>query len=282
MTLFNSSLKFFRGPVTSLAACILLTASLTGCGGSRKVVTGADGYIKQEVPASPKPVQTITISSDVSDPARLLLAEAETWMGTPYLWGGNDRGGVDCSGFVTQVYLRALGIKLPRTSFEQSRWCTATDKRNLQPGDLVFFATTKDSTRVSHVGMYIGDNKMIHSSSSRGVVISGLGEKYYASHYRSAGRVEAYYAMIEKNRKAPDVKLEIARTEKKQPVQEKKKEKKAKAQPKKAVEPAPAPTPIPSPVVTPARATTASASTGDPRADFLNSIVEQKADSIFK
>lgn len=118
----------------------------------------------------------------------VLLETAYSWLGTPYLWGGNDKDGVDCSGFVLQVYLKATGIGLPRTSAQQAEWCTRPDNDTPEVGDLMFF-TGKDSTRVSHVGMYIGEGKMIHSSSSRGVVIDRLDTDYWVRHLHSTGRV---------------------------------------------------------------------------------------------
>lgn len=120
----------------------------------------------------------------------ILLETAYTWLGTPYLWGGNDKNGVDCSGFVLQVYLNATGIGLPRTSAQQAEWCAKADTDALEVGDLMFF-TGKDSTKVSHVGMYVGEGKMIHSSSSRGVVIDRLDSNYWVTHLHHAGRVPA-------------------------------------------------------------------------------------------
>lgn len=133
-----------------------------------------------------------------------LLAEAESWLGTPYKYGGNDREGVDCSGLVLQVYLRALGISLPRVSAEQKEFCVPTSKGSLHPGDLLFFATGRKKDSVSHVGIFIGENRMIHAS-SRGVMVSDIAEGYYAVNYAGAGYVEAYRAMLSLS---PDVKTE--------------------------------------------------------------------------
>lgn len=120
-----------------------------------------------------------------------LLEEAYDWLGTPYLYGGNDRNGVDCSGFVLQVYLNAECISLPRTSAQQAEWCQRADTAALEVGDLVFFAVS-DPARVNHVGMYVGDGKMIHASSSRGVVIDPMDGAFWRKHLHSAGRVHGY------------------------------------------------------------------------------------------
>lgn len=132
---------------------------------------------------------------------RALLTEASKWLGTSYRYGGDSRSGVDCSGLITNLYKSALSIKLPRSSAQQQEYCSRISKKDLMEGDLVFFTTGKGS-KVSHVGMYIGDGRMVHSSTSRGVIISGLDEDYYTRTFHSAGRVDSYYAMVRgKNRK---------------------------------------------------------------------------------
>lgn len=138
--------------------------------------------------------QRVIISTEIdkkklrSDQIRL-LEEAMTWLGTPYRYGGQDYSGTDCSGLTMKVYHKALGIKLPRNSAEQQKFCKTISKKSLNAGDLLFFCTGKDKNRVSHVGLYIGDGRFIHSSSSRGVIISHIDENYYAANYHSSGFV---------------------------------------------------------------------------------------------
>ncbi|MDE5751017.1 MAG: C40 family peptidase, partial [Duncaniella sp.] len=163
---------------------VLAGLATSSCGSSRSVST-VSGHGKGSHSAVSHP------SLDgLSPTAKILISEADSWVGTPYRYGGNDRGGVDCSGFVTQVYLKALGIKLPRSSREQSEYCPKIDKSRLTPGDLLFFRTTKGSNRVSHVGIFVGDNRMIHSSTSRGVIYTDITSDYYARAYAGAGKVE--------------------------------------------------------------------------------------------
>lgn len=125
-----------------------------------------------------------------------LVSAARKWIGTPYLWGGTTKEGADCSGFVLEVYKAATGIKLPRTSYNMRDYCIKIDRDNLLIGDLVFFSSSKSNGKVGHVGMYIGNNRMIHSSSSRGVIESSLDENYYVKYYHSAGRVPAIAQML--------------------------------------------------------------------------------------
>lgn len=129
-----------------------------------------------------------------------LLAEAYKWIGTPYLYGGKTRKGADCSGFVMAVFDDALDIKLPRVSRDQADYCKKVKKSDLRPGDLVFFWTGKTKHKITHVGIYVGDNIMIHASSSKGVCVAPIDGPYFTSHYESTGRVEALDALRRKRR----------------------------------------------------------------------------------
>lgn len=128
------------------------------------------------------------IPQDLDDTTLALIREAMSWIGTPYVYGGETKDGADCSGFVMMTYKNALGIKLPRTSADQGEFCERIDKKKLEVGDLVFFHAGK-SDRVNHVGIYVGEGKFIHASSSRGVMISDLEMKYFADRYHHSGKV---------------------------------------------------------------------------------------------
>ena len=106
---------------------------------------------------------------------------------TPYLWGGTTTNGIDCSAFVMTVYRKALGIELPRTSIMQSGVGEEVKREDLQFGDLVFFNTI--GNRISHVGIYLGENMFAQSSSSGGVKVSSLNEDYYNARFVTARRV---------------------------------------------------------------------------------------------
>lgn len=106
----------------------------------------------------------------------VLLNEADTWIGTKYIWGGTSRKGIDCSAFVRNVYEKSLNIYLPRTSREQFKYTKQIDKNNIQKGDLVFFLNSKG---IHHVGIIYDKDKFIHASSSRGVRIDSLNSGYW-------------------------------------------------------------------------------------------------------
>jgi uncharacterized protein YraI len=116
-----------------------------------------------------------------------IVADAKKLLGIPYVWGGTTTKGFDCSGFV-QYVLKQNGISMPRTTTEQYQIGTYVTKSDLLPGDLVFLQNTYRAG-ISHVGIYIGDGKMIHASSSKGVVISDLSSSYYTQHYYGSRRV---------------------------------------------------------------------------------------------
>lgn len=120
--------------------------------------------------------------------AQRVIAHARTHMGDPYKFGAEGPRYWDCSSFVQHVYRQAVGISLPRTSLYQSRRGTFVSKANLRPGDLVFFKNTWRAG-VSHVGIYIGNQKMIHAWPGAGVTIGDMSRPYFVSHYWGARRV---------------------------------------------------------------------------------------------
>ncbi len=206
---FNRSFRSFA--LIVLAVCFAI--SFASCGTSRSVAASSSSSSSRTSSSSsssrktPKrqsrPQDRIRVSEVSSHPVTSsLLKEADSWIGTPYAWGGNDRKGVDCSGFVTQVFLRSLDISLPRTSQQQMEYCRPVDRKDLLPGDLVFF-TVRGGDRVGHVGIYIGNGQMVHASSSKGVVITPLDNPYFVANYFSSGRVDRYMAMIDKKKSIP-------------------------------------------------------------------------------
>jgi cell wall-associated NlpC family hydrolase len=97
------------------------------------------------------------------------------------------RNGTDCSGFIVAMYRSVAGVQLPRTTREQFRLGKAVSLGSLQPGDLLFFNTT--GLGVSHVGICLGGDQFVHASTSRGVILSSLKERYYASRFLGAHRI---------------------------------------------------------------------------------------------
>jgi cell wall-associated NlpC family hydrolase len=117
-----------------------------------------------------------------------LIKEVGEWLGTPYKYGGAGLTGTDCSGFTFSVFKTVYNISLYRSSADQVKNTESVSRNDLRCGDLVFFKISGD--KVSHVGLYIADNKFIHASTKRGVVVNDLSEDYYTKHYLSSGRVK--------------------------------------------------------------------------------------------
>ncbi len=121
-------------------------------------------------------------------PNKVLLESVDTWYGVRYRTGGNGKNGIDCSGFTVAVYAAAYGINLPRVSREQYRISRKISTTELKEGDLLFFNTR--GSGVSHVGVYLGNNKFIHATVSKGVMVNGLFEPYYLQRFIGAGRID--------------------------------------------------------------------------------------------
>lgn len=119
-----------------------------------------------------------------------LLETIDKWWGTKYCMGGNSSDCIDCSAF-TQVLMRdVFNTTLPRTAQEQYDTSEKIDLADLQEGDLVFFHTTGRKKDITHVGIYLLNNKFVHAATSGGVMISDLNEKYWQPKFRGAGRAK--------------------------------------------------------------------------------------------
>jgi len=157
---------------------------------------GIDWHIDDRATTSSgrTPGRTAPTTRRASARASSVLATADEYVGTPYLWGGETPSGFDCSGFVQYVF-RAHGIELPRTSRQQAQVGEriAPTLSELEPGDLMFFAT--DGVHIDHVAIFVGDNEIIQSSSSGGGVgydqLNTKRGRWFATHHVATRRVIA-------------------------------------------------------------------------------------------
>lgn len=144
--------------------------------------------------AGRKPSSSLTysISTEPMKPARSaatltnLHQVYQRWRGVPYRFGGEGADGIDCSAFTQALYQEAFGMELPRSTYEQVNLGREVEREQLRPGDLVFFRTGRST---QHNGVYIGNGKFAHASSSVGVTISRLDNVYWKSRYWQARRV---------------------------------------------------------------------------------------------
>ena len=119
-----------------------------------------------------------------------IAKEAISWVGTPYGYGKSDKGrATDCSGLVLVVFEKIANVKMPRNSAKQAEFCKPLKDNEVEAGDLVFFATGRDVNQISHVGVMIDERKFVHSSSSKGVIVSDMDTPYYIRTFKKYGRV---------------------------------------------------------------------------------------------
>ncbi len=132
--------------------------------------------------------QTISDSktSDVNTVKNMILKEFKKWEGTPHKMGGNSKRGIDCSGFVHHIYTKLFNLNVPRTTRQFFTTGTVINRLQLKPGDLVAF---RPHSYPRHVGIYIGNNKFIHASTTKGVMMSNLGNPYWEKYYVMSRRI---------------------------------------------------------------------------------------------
>lgn len=128
------------------------------------------------------------ISKKTSDNSiqKKILKEFRKWEGTPHRMGGNSKKGIDCSGFAHYMYNKLFNIKTPRSTKLFLKYGGKIRKNQLYPGDIVIF---RPPTYPYHVGIYVGENKFIHASTTKGVMMSDLDNPYWLKAYYMSRRV---------------------------------------------------------------------------------------------
>ena len=162
---------------------LALAALLAGC--ARRPMPAVES---RDAGGDPPPLLRDDVPvGDASPVLPLLREQADDWRGVPYRLGGTDRRGVDCSAFVQITFQSQLGVEVPRTTAELAREGRRVPRDDLAPGELVFFKT---GFRQRHVGIYMGADRFLHASTSRGVMTSSLNNVYWRRHYWKARRLE--------------------------------------------------------------------------------------------
>ncbi|SHH29116.1 NlpC/P60 family protein [Chryseobacterium oranimense] len=185
--LFEKNLRIKQLSVLMMASVITVS-----CGSSKNVASKKKTTSKTVAKAENLRKLDSKFDGNVSRSVSDILKDAEKYLGTPYKFGGNSSSGFDCSGFTVKVF-EENDFSLPRRSADQADAGKKIDIKDVKPGDLLFFATAGGS-RVSHVGIVHdigadGEVKFIHASTSKGVIISSLNEKYWNKAYLHAQRV---------------------------------------------------------------------------------------------
>ncbi len=136
--------------------------------------------------SSEKPSEHRAAQIHKADLGEFVAKKAQSFIGTPYKWGGETKNGMDCSGLAFNIFTK-LGYRIPRTASQLKKWAKRVSRKDLKPGDLVFF---KRGGRISHVGIYVGDNQIVHASSAKGKVIKqSLDDKWLKRHLAGFGRI---------------------------------------------------------------------------------------------
>ena len=192
-----TSLNVRSGPGTSYSIIKLISTNTkvevisTNNGWSKIKEGSTTGYVSAKYLSD---LQTSSSTSSnttsTSTSASKLVSYAKSLLGKPYVWGAQGPSSFDCSGFTYYVFKNCANITLPRTSLDQSTYGITVSKSNLKVGDLVFFDTDgANDGNVSHVGIYIGSNQFIHSSSTKGKVVISDFTNYYNNAFVRAKRV---------------------------------------------------------------------------------------------
>ena len=182
---YRPRLKSISSIILKPSVCLLLLLFLAACRSKQETVIYKGQDMRQLVRAGMR--LGIEIEEDDNWPLMIVAAD---WIGTPYVFGGNTKQGVDCSGLSKALYRDVYGKNLHRRSIQQYQEDSRkVSKRSLREGDLVFFAPGGDKNKVNHVGVYLRDGKFVHASSSKGVIVSNLGENYFQRNWVGGGRV---------------------------------------------------------------------------------------------
>ena len=138
-----------------------------------------------------KACKKLGVSQSKVNNKNLYIVSAQ-WIGTSYKYGGMSASGVDCSGLTNIIVKKVYGKSLSRSSAGiYSNDVNKIGKSKIKEGDLVFFRTDgKKSSTPNHVGIYLNDDKFIHASTSKGVIVSSMSQQYYVTNYIGAGRIK--------------------------------------------------------------------------------------------
>lgn len=172
-----------------MLSCVVLAAQAAPSSSSASALSGddMDKFLVDKGLLS----QISEVGQTVSNRASELVVTAMGFLGVPYRRGGNTlESGFDCSGFVRAMYQQTVGLILPRKAEQQAAATTHIEKAELQPGDLVFFNTLRRA--FSHVGIYVGDGKFIHSPRSGSEVrVEDMQKSYWRQRFDGARRVSS-------------------------------------------------------------------------------------------
>jgi cell wall-associated NlpC family hydrolase len=186
--LFNFNLNFEQAKMPSMfkrALLVLCCVASAHAAPSNNAADDIERYLAERGVLA----QMAQLRNSVGDKASELVVNAMGFLGVPYRRGGTEADtGFDCSGFVRSMFEQSVGLVLPRRARDQAAVTEKIDKKDLEPGDLVFFNTMRQT--FSHVGIYVGDNKFIHSPKpGQQVRVEDMRQAYWERRFTGARRV---------------------------------------------------------------------------------------------
>jgi lipoprotein Spr len=178
MTIFKKNICFI---------CLILFAA--SCGPYKKLITSTEEKHTTTSEAKLKKKYSALLNVDEQKIEAVgLYALIDEWYGTAYKYGGCDKSGIDCSNFVAVVYQEIYNKSLKGSSASIFNQCIPLAKNELQEGNLVFFKI--DKSAISHIGIYLQNNKFVHATTKKGVMIDDLDEPYYAKSFYKGGKLK--------------------------------------------------------------------------------------------
>lgn len=170
----------------------ILLITLIGCKSKQRSISVSGTTPQQETTPTSDPKNDRVKPGKESKKSNAIIKTAMTYNGTPYRYGGTTKKGMDCSGLV-YISFKEHGIPLQRVSAKMAKQGKKIKLKEVQKGDLLFFTTSKNRRRINHVGLVVstrgGDIEFIHSTTSRGVLVSSLSEGYWNYAFDHARRI---------------------------------------------------------------------------------------------
>ncbi|ATM77793.1 MULTISPECIES: bifunctional murein DD-endopeptidase/murein LD-carboxypeptidase [Serratia] len=180
-------LRYFLRVLPAIAAALVLsacsstnTSKLDRSQTEMHAVNDKNGLLLQ---ASQDEFEAMVRNVDVKSK---IMDQYADWKGVRYRLGGESKRGIDCSAFVQRTFREQFGMDLPRSTYEQEDMGKQIQRAKLRPGDLVLF---RAGSTGRHVGIYLGNDKFVHASTSSGVTISSLSDNYWDKRYREGRRL---------------------------------------------------------------------------------------------
>ncbi len=168
-------------PIFKFSILIAIVILIFGCPAKPRQVYRPQPVIQKKKTALPAPVNYSS-----SRIRAKIMNEFSHWKGTPHKMGGYSKRGIDCSGFTHYIYAKLFYLNVPRSTKKFLTAGVKIKKSRLQPGDLVMF---RPHSYPRHIGIYVGNNKFIHASTSKGVMMSDLDNPYWKKHYKMSRRI---------------------------------------------------------------------------------------------